>query len=139
MESGGTFAGEFHPSNGETGMGGIMAGCGSGHRGFPAVQTDVAGGLHVFAQLLFALALALLLLPRAMSSGDGAARAAAGMRSNRGSRDNGGTGCFMGGFIGMGQGWRIKSSLHFVSMIKVQAALEMTEAYSSSITVSKTV
>ena len=63
MESGGTFAGEFYPSDGETGMVGIMAGCGSGHRGFPAVQTDVAGGLHVFAQLLFALALALLLLP----------------------------------------------------------------------------
>ena len=33
----------------------------------------------------------------------------------------------------------IKSSLHFIPMIKVQAALEMTEAYSSSITVSKTV
>ena len=32
-----------------------------------------------------------------------------------------------------------KSSLHFVPLIKVQAALEMTEAYSSSITVSKTV
>ena len=98
MELGGAFAGEFYPSDGETGLaGGIMTGCGVGHRGFPAVQTDVAGGLHVFAQLLFALALALLLLPRAMSSGDGAARAAAGMRSNRGSRDNGGTGCFMGG------------------------------------------
>ena len=42
-----------------------MAGWGGGvgHRGFPAVQTDVAGRLHVFAQLLFALALALLLLP----------------------------------------------------------------------------
>ena len=37
-----------------------------------------------------------------MSSGDGAASAAVGMRSSRGNkdrgrRDNGGTGCFMGG------------------------------------------
>ena len=63
MELGGAFAGELHPSDGETGLcGGIMAGCGSGHRGFPAVQTDVTARLHVFAQLLFALALALLLL-----------------------------------------------------------------------------
>ena len=28
----------------------------------------------------------------------------------------------MGGFIGMGQGRRVKSSLHFVPLIKVQAA-----------------
>ena len=66
MELGGAFAGEFYPSDGETGLaGGTMAGWGGGvgHRGFPAVQTDVAGRLHVFAQLLFALALALLLLP----------------------------------------------------------------------------
>ena len=78
-----------------------------------------------------------------MSSGDGAAGATAGRRSrgnkDRGRKDNDGTGCFMGGFIGMGQGRRVKSSLHFVPLIKVQAALEMTEAYSSSITVSKTV
>ena len=72
MELGGTFAGEFHPSDGETGLGGgTMAGCGGGHRGFPAVQTDVAGGLHVFAQLLFALALALLLLPGNVFGGRG--------------------------------------------------------------------
>ena len=45
----------------------------------------------------------------------------------------------MGGFIGMGQWQWGKSSLHFVPLIKVQAALDMTEAYSPSITVSKTV
>ena len=72
MELGGAFAGEFHPSDGETGLaGGIMAGCGSGHRGFPTVQTDVAARLHVFAQLLFALALALLLLPGNVFGGRG--------------------------------------------------------------------
>ena len=74
MELGCTFAGEFYPSDGETGLaGGIMAGWGGGvgHRGFPAVQTDVTSRLHVFAQLLFALALALLLLPGDVFGGRG--------------------------------------------------------------------
>ena len=79
-----------------------------------------------------------------MSSGDGAASAVTGMRSsrgnkNRGRKDNGERGCFMGGFIGTGQGGALKAACTFVPLIKVQAALEMTEAYSSSITVSKTV
>ena len=86
MELGCTFAGEFYPSDGETGLaGGIMAGWGGGvgHRGFPAVQTDVTSRLHVFAQLLWV------------------------------------------GFIGTGEGRRVKSSLHFVPLIKVQAAFKL--------------
>lgn len=65
-----------------------------------------------------------------MSSGDGAAGAVAGRRSKRGNKDrgrkdNGGRGCFMGGFIGTGQGRRAKSSLHFNQWYKVQAAFKL--------------
>ena len=49
-------------------------------------------------------------------------RSSGGNNKDRGRKDNDGAGCFMGGFIGMGQGRRVKSSLHFVPLIKVQAA-----------------
>ena len=113
---------------------GLPAGIGGGH-GIGAPVTALSDGAGALIQVLGGL-------QRADVEGDGqpfllvgvdvlvavaVINGAAGMRSSRGNKDRGrkdndGTGCFMGGFIGMGQGRRVKSSLHFVPLIKVQAA-----------------
>ena len=71
-----------------------------------------------------------------MSSGDRRRGGGGGIRIG-GVRTRMGRGISWAGFIGMGQGRAPKAAC--TSFFKVQAALEMTEAYSSSITVSKTV
>ncbi len=69
----------------------------------------------MFAQLIFALALALLLLPGDVFGGPTTGRRRG--NKDRGRKDKDGTGDFMGGLYRDGSRAGAKSSLHFVPLI----------------------